>query len=745
MKYKSLLCVFAIVSMTAAMFTVLPVKAANGPKTPNLLVHIFSTDVAEFEAFQSATGADAIDFVDWPLPKDKVDLWQTAPYEDYIQLRDYSDIGLYEVDVNNQRWPTGVTEPRTLDPATATYKHYYGTNQPWDDKAVEFRKAISYLSNKNKWINEILKGYGHRLDTMVPVGALAGYTDYAGLNALGYIYNYNPVKAAQVLDAAGFIQGTTLNPDYDLLTPGSAQYLRTDPRYGGDLDPLVFYIRMDDVLRRDMGRDLTAELRKAGIPINAIETDKTVCYNYVMVLYDFHLYTGGWSWSADAPNTLYDTFHSSQYWGGSSTSYYGGIGWSGNYGGSCDSIFDAYIEEGKYGATFDAVKNGGLDAQERMAELAFMVPGYDRAAVKSFKTGWNGIANYRGVGPDNAYSFLNGINTVNTLTNPADGEIDYAFKSVLEGPNPVTSEWLWDAFVCGFMYDTLLGRNPYDLSMDYGFAAESWTFDPVEMSAVFTLRPGVTFHNGDPVTPEDVKFSIEFQKACGPGVAWSYSSYAPIIRVDTQADDPSLAANEAKVYYQYGSYWAVHWAGFAYLLNHNVWMQANSNLGWGYTRGQTDFNTFTNRMAVRNYQPWLYDGDADGTMDFKEDGSGPWVFESYAPSGPIDVATSLYFSGFTNYIVPQSAISGFVSWAFQMIGDVNQDGSIDAVDGQAIQKALGTDTGDPWGTDWDQYNPATDINTGTWDMINQVPLTQGDTKVNFLDIGKWGLNVGGKP
>jgi hypothetical protein len=95
--------------------------------------------------------------------------------------------------------------------------------------------------------------------------------------------------------------------------------------------------------------------------------------------------------------------------------------------------------------------------------------------------------------------------------------------------------------------------------------------------------------------------------------------------------------------------------------------------------------------------------------------------------------------------VPQSAISGFVSWAFQMIGDVNQDGSIDAVDGQAIQKALGTDTGDPWGTDWDQYNPATDINTGTWDMINQVPLTQGDTKVNFLDIGKWGLNVGGKP
>jgi hypothetical protein len=207
-----------------------------------------------------------------------------------------------------------------------------------------------------------------------------------------------------------------------------------------------------------------------------------------------------------------------------------------------------------------------------------------------------------------------------------------------------------------------------------------------------------------------------------------------------------LTANQAKVYYEEASYWAVHWAGFAYILNRNIWMRANSNLGWGYTRGMTDFNVFTNRMAIRNYQPWLYDGDADGTVDFKEDGSGPWVFTSYAPSGPIDVATSLYFEGFTNYVIPQSAISGFTSWAFQMIGDVNLDGSIDALDGQAIQKALGTNSAMlPWGTGWDQYNPSSDINTGKWDMINQQALTQGDGQVNFLDIGKWGLNVGGKP
>src|SRR6058998_2253224 len=39
--------------------------------------------------------------------------------------------------------------------------------------------------------------------------------------------------------------------------------------------------------------------------------------------------------------------------------------------------------------------------------------------------------------------------------------------------------------------------------------AESWTVSPDGLSYDFVLRRGVTFHNGDPLTAEDVKFSIE--------------------------------------------------------------------------------------------------------------------------------------------------------------------------------------------------------------------------------------------
>ena len=42
-----------------------------------------------------------------------------------------------------------------------------------------------------------------------------------------------------------------------------------------------------------------------------------------------------------------------------------------------------------------------------------------------------------------------------------------------------------------------------------GSLAESWTVSPDGLVHEFVLRPGVKFHNGDPLTAEDVKFSFE--------------------------------------------------------------------------------------------------------------------------------------------------------------------------------------------------------------------------------------------
>src|SRR5437899_12072208 len=47
--------------------------------------------------------------------------------------------------------------------------------------------------------------------------------------------------------------------------------------------------------------------------------------------------------------------------------------------------------------------------------------------------------------------------------------------------------------------------------------AESWTVSADGLSYDFVLRRGVTVHNGDPLTAEDVKFSIERYRGAASG------------------------------------------------------------------------------------------------------------------------------------------------------------------------------------------------------------------------------------
>jgi len=58
------------------------------------------------------------------------------------------------------------------------------------------------------------------------------------------------------------------------------------------------------------------------------------------------------------------------------------------------------------------------------------------------------------------------------------------------------------------LHDALI-KNQGTQLYDHAALAEKFTVAPDAKSATFTLRKGLKFHNGEPVTPQDVKFSYE--------------------------------------------------------------------------------------------------------------------------------------------------------------------------------------------------------------------------------------------
>ncbi len=107
---------------------------------------------------------------------------------------------------------------------------------------------------------------------------------------------------------------------------------------------------------------------------------------------------------------------------------------------------------------------------------------------------------------------------------PKGGAVTFTVsESTFDSLNPYSIQGVPAAGV-SMIYDSLMAGSPDEESTEYGLVAEWVSFPADYSSATFGLRPEARFHDGTPITPEDVIFSLEALKKAHPQYARYYKN-----------------------------------------------------------------------------------------------------------------------------------------------------------------------------------------------------------------------------
>ena len=104
-----------------------------------------------------------------------------------------------------------------------------------------------------------------------------------------------------------------------------------------------------------------------------------------------------------------------------------------------------------------------------------------------------------------------------TLRQYADGTFDTL--------NPFSDKGV-KAVGLGVIFDSLFTPSPDEPSTQYGLIAECASYPDDYSSVTFKLRPEAKFHDGQPITPDDVVFSFDQFKKVNPFYAFYYKNVA---------------------------------------------------------------------------------------------------------------------------------------------------------------------------------------------------------------------------
>jgi peptide/nickel transport system substrate-binding protein len=383
---------------------------------------------------------------------------------------------------------------------------------PWDQTIL--RQAASQAAERRRWTRDLFSGYCEPMSSFLPVISPFCERDAVSFPHGAEAARHRLSNAGWTWNRAGWLvapDGREL-PTTKILCPPSSVAATTT----------------------EIATLMAEALVAIGVPAQAEPIDFQTMLARVDVR-DFDACTNAWSMSRD-PDVLYSFYHSSM-------DVEGGY----NMSGIADPELDSVLHQLRYAPDEASAREHSSRAQKLLSELMPVIPIYSRYSISATKKGWDGV-------------FLTDSNTADNLltlismTPSGGGErpIYWNIPEEIRTLNPLVSSSAYDWMVLGTIYDTLISVDPYTFE-DMPWLAESWSITTGERGSVltFTLRPGLKWQDGYPLTVEDIAYSIQFIK--DNNVPRFYDSVKDIASIETDPKNRTLRIEMGNT-----SYWHLH-------------------------------------------------------------------------------------------------------------------------------------------------------------------------------------------
>ncbi len=379
---------------------------------------------------------------------------------------------------------------------------------PCDDK--QMRLAFIRLMDKDA-LDELMAPVSEHLEYWLPESQAAWVNPNARLQL------YDPLEAAAILDAAGYVEGTTPSGWYDPDVPGSVHNIRIDPDTGQDMAPFEYVTRpyAESPLYYEQSMIVNDRLHAAGLP--SVLTPKAwTDIVYILINRDFEDYqvlTGvGIVWGSPSPDILYDFFESTQrpLW---------------NVWNWIDSATDDACHAMKATLDIDEMKAAVYEIQAIANENVPYIPMMKYLAYTTetgpydTSPGAIKIVNAAGSGSEASYNEFGKEFGEAGRVEGGKNIYKHFIGAELDTLNPLMADTTPDWQCLDLVMGDFMRLNPY--TQDYQWRAiegmptlAEWTGPGGEagMTLEYTLRDNVKWHDGVPVTAEDCVFALNLMR-----------------------------------------------------------------------------------------------------------------------------------------------------------------------------------------------------------------------------------------